>query len=32
LNNVRHGRGTGKNKKDAEQAAASEALEKLVRH
>jgi len=32
LNNVRHGRGTGKNKKEAEQAAASEALEKLVRH
>jgi ribonuclease-3 len=32
LNNVRQGRGTGKNKKEAEQAAASEALEKLVRH
>jgi len=32
LNNVRQGRGTGKNKKDAEQAAASEALEKLVHH
>ncbi len=32
LNNVRQGRGTGKNKKEAEQAAASEALDKLVRH
>jgi ribonuclease-3 len=32
LNNVRQGRGTGKNKKEAEQAAASEALEKLARH
>jgi ribonuclease III len=30
LNNVRQGRGTGKNKKEAEQAAASEALGKLV--
>lgn len=31
LSNVRQGRGTGKNKKEAEQAAASEALVKLVR-
>jgi ribonuclease III len=32
LNSVRQGRGIGKNKKDAEQAAANEALEKLQRH